>query len=85
MAQYNSKGSCVFQCAHYAITIGHYSIQLGVWGAVSPPAASGRGLVGVQGAKPPEALRILYFTVPEKGLKTRLQTLLYHGEILPVL
>ena len=39
----------------------------------------------MQWAKPPEALRILYFTVPEKGLKIRLKTLSYHGEILPVL
>ena len=43
------------------------------------------GGMGVQGAKPPEALRIMYFTVPEKGLKTSLKTLSYHGEILPVL
>ena len=39
----------------------------------------------MQGAKPLEALSILYFTVPGKGLKTRLKTLSYHGEILPVL
>ena len=32
-----------------------------------------------------QALRMLYFTVPEKGIKTRIKMLSYHCEILPVL
>ena len=48
-------------------------------------AASRQRPGGGAGGEPPETLRILYFTVPEKELKTRLKTLSYHGEILPVL
>ena len=54
-----------------------------------PKRVQGRALVQVQvqvqGAKPPEALRTLHFTVPEKRLKTGLKALSYYGAFLPVL
>ena len=42
-------------------------------GAVSPPVASGQMPGGGAGGEAPQALRMLYFTVPEKGLKTRIK------------
>ena len=51
-----------------AITKDHCLMQLGVWGVVSLSASpEGEALVGVQGAKPPEDLEILHFTVPRRG------------------
>ena len=38
-------------------------------GALSLPADQGRALVGVEGAKPPEALEILQFTLAKKCQK----------------
>ena len=77
---------CTMTEGHYAVTIGHFSIQLGVWGCCKPPKrVQSRALVRVQGAKGPEALRTLHFTVPEKRLKTGLKALLYYGAFLPVL
>ena len=36
---------------------------------MSPPAGPGQRVGGAQGAKAPEALKILHFTVPKMGLK----------------
>ena len=45
-----------------------------------------RSLLNIgEGGEAPRSSENLVFTVPEKGLKTRLKTLSYHGEILPVL
>ena len=46
-------------------------IQLGVWGRFEPPVGPGQhpGRGGAQGPEPPEALKILHFTVPKMGLK----------------
>ena len=41
----------------------------GLGGAVSPPVVQGKALVGAQGAKPPEALRISNFFYPKNTLK----------------
>ena len=38
-------------------------------GVLSLPAVQGRALVGVEGAKPPEALEILQFTLAKKCQK----------------
>ena len=40
-----------------------------VGGVLSLPADQGRALVGVEGAKPPEALEILQFTLAKKCQK----------------
>ena len=48
-----------------AMTIGHSLIQLGSGGVVSSQLVQGRSLVGVQEAKPPEAPKALYFTLPK--------------------
>ena len=48
-------------------------IALCSWGsgdAEDLQRVKGRALVGVQGAKPPEDLEILHFTVPRRGQKT---------------
>ena len=45
-------------------------------GTVNPPVGPGQSPGGVQDTKPPEILRILHFTVPEKRLKTGLKC--YH-------
>ena len=87
---YNSKGPCVlkFSVHNAQRSLCNHHRSIGSWGSgvlQVPQLLQGRGLVGVQGAKPLETLRILYFTVPEKELKTRLKTISYHGEILPVL
>ena len=51
-----------------ALTVGHSLVQLGSRGAVSPEASTGQvswGGGGVQGVKPPEAPKILYFRIPK--------------------
>ena len=48
-----------------ALTIGHSLIELGSVGLLAPQRVQGRSQVGVQGAKPPEAPKILYFTIPK--------------------
>ena len=48
-----------------ALAVAHSLIQLGSGGAVSPPASTDQVSGGFQGAKPPEALKILYFTIPK--------------------
>ena len=58
----------------------------GVWGCCKPPSGSrAEPWWGCRGAKSPEALRILHFTVPERMLKTGLKTLSYYDAFLPVL
>ena len=48
-----------------ALTVGHSLNQLGSWGDVSPPASTRQVSGGGPGGKPPEALKILYFTIPK--------------------
>ena len=51
-----------------ALTVDHSLIQLASGDAVSPPPpqrVQGRSLVGVQGAKPQEAPKILHHTIPK--------------------
>ena len=48
-----------------------------------PQLLQGRGLVGVQGGEAPGSSENIVFYSTEKGLKRRLKTLSYHGEILP--
>ena len=55
-----------------AMTIGHSLIQLRSGDAVSSQLVQGRSLVGVQGAKPPEAPKILYFTLSKWSKTARL-------------
>ena len=50
----------------YAVTIGHCSMQLGVWGAVSSPAASGQRPGGGAGGDP-EALIYCILQYRKKG------------------
>ena len=70
----------------FAVTVSHFSIQLGVLGHCKPPKwVQGRALVRVQGVKAPEALRTLHFTVPDKRLKTGRKALSYYGAFLAVL
>ena len=52
---------CTMTEGHYAVTVIHFSKQLG------PGKTPGTGV----GAKPPEGLRTLHFTVPEKEAKNR--------------
>ena len=63
--------------SQHALTNGHCSLQLGVWGALSPPVGSGHSPGGGPGAKAPEALKILQFTLakntPLWSIYTRLQ------------
>ena len=54
--------------ARYAMTVFHLSGVagcLGGWTLLAPHWVQGRDLVGVQGAKPPEASAILQYTVPK--------------------
>ena len=53
------------------MTAGSFSMQLGVWGAKLPPPqlVQGRGLVGVQGAKPLRAPEIWDFKVQNTAQK----------------
>ena len=47
-----------------------FQIQLGVWGRCEPPSKSRAApWRRPRGAEPPEALKILHFTVPKMGLK----------------
>ena len=46
---------------HYTITIGHCLIQLGIWGAVSPPAASGQNPGGGAGGEAPGSSENIVF------------------------
>ena len=56
--------------AQLTMTVGHCCTQLGVWGHCKPPQwVQGRALVGVQGAKPPEAQTLLHFRAVNKGQK----------------
>ena len=71
---------CTMNEGHYAITIGHCSIQLGVLQV--PQLLQGRCLVGGAGGKAPRSSDNIVFYSTGKGLKTRLKTLSYHGEIL---
>ena len=50
--------------AQYAMTEGHCSIQLGVWGAVSSLAGPGQSTVG---GEAPGSSKNLHFTVPKRG------------------
>ena len=50
----------------YAVTVGHCQNQLGVWGAVFPPAGPAQS----PGGGPGEAPEILHFLLPENYLKT---------------
>ena len=52
---------CTVTEGYYAITIGHCSIQLGVWGAVSPPAASGQRPGGGAGGEAPGSSENIVF------------------------
>ena len=58
--------------AQDAMNDGHCSLQLGVWGASSPPAGPGQssgGGPGSKGGKLPQALEILQFTLAKKCQK----------------
>ena len=49
-----------FECkAPDAMTVGHWSNQLGVWGDVSPPVGPGQSTGEDQGPKSPGPLKIL--------------------------
>ena len=54
--------------AQYGMTVGRCRYS---WGCFEPPVGPGQhpGGGGAQGPKPPEALKILHFTVPKMGLK----------------
>ena len=51
--------------ARYAMTVGHCLEQQEVWERCNPQWVQDRAFVGVQGAKPSEALTILQYTVPK--------------------
>ena len=51
------------------MTVGRCKYSWGGGGAVSPPAGPEQRPGGGPGGEPPEALKILHFTVPKMGLK----------------
>ena len=62
------------QCA---MTVGHCQMQQGVGGALSPSVGPAQSPRGGLGAKPPAALTIFHFTVPNRTEKSH-----SHGVIL---
>ena len=57
--------SCEAMAGLYVITAGHAKYSWESGGVIRLPVVQGRVLMGVQGAKPTEALQILYFTFPK--------------------